>query len=155
MDAVPMNTAIISITVKITNLLGILQNTAYHAIMNVLSKIPHISTKSITIYHEFVHHENNLYCNKSFYIEMKESTFLFSSTRAGFDVEKVVKAIEMELNEDVIVTVKDVIMTVDWKLIYALWISLPVVLAAVLCIWFTIVWKQKRQERDYNLLLLA
>ena len=155
MDGVPVNTAVISITVEITNLLGILQNTARHAIVNALSKIPHISPKSITIYHEFVHHQNNLYCNKSFYIEMKESTFLFSSTRAGFDVEKVVKAIEMELNEDVIVTVKDVIMNVDWKLIYALWISLPVVLAAVLCIWFTIVWKQKRQERNYNLLLLA
>ena len=150
-----MNTAIISITVEVTNLLGVLQNTARHAIVNALSKIPHISAKSITIYHEFVHHKNNLYCNKSFYIEMKESAFLFSSTMTGFDVDKIVKAIEIELNEDVIVTVEDVIVNVDWKLIYALWIALPAVLVVVLCIWFAIIWKRRKQERNDNLLLLA
>lgn len=154
-EAVPLNTAVISITIEIINLLGVLQNTARSTIVSVLSKIPHISATSVTIYHEFVHHRNNLYCNKYFYVEMRESTFVFSSTRNGFDVDKIAKAIEMELNENAIVTVEDVITNVDWKLVYVLCISLPIVLVVGLCTWLGITWRQKQQERNDNLLLLA
>ena len=155
MEKIPLNSAIISFVIVLTNLPVFQQDEAYETIIKTISSLPHISENSMEVYHNRTVFAQDLYCKKEYYVEMRLQSIFFASIKIS-DLEKGLgEELEKQFDKDVLIQIKWIQWQVDWSVIRVTIVVVPIICVLIVCICVTIVWKRKQKERKDTMLLLS
>ena len=155
MEKIPLNSAIISFVIVLTNLPTMNEDEAYEIIIRTISSIPHIGENSVEVYHNHTMFAHDLYCKKEYYVEMKLRTIFFAGLKIRELENGLREELERQFDKDVLIEIKWTQWQVDWSVIRVIIVIVPVMCVLIACICVTIVWKRKQKEREDTMLLLS
>ena len=147
-EKIPLNSAIISFVVVLTNLPVSQQDEAYEIIIKTISSLPHIS-ENHTVFAQ------DLYCKKEYYVEIRLQSIFFAGIKVSDLKNGLGEELEKQFDKDVLIQIKRIQWQVDWSVIRVIVVIIPIVCLLIVCICVTIVWKRKQKEKKDTILLLS
>ncbi len=154
-EKIPLNSAIISFVVVLTNLPVSQQDEAYEIIIKTISSLPHISENNMEVYHNHTVFAQDLYCKKEYYVEIRLQSIFFAGIKVSDLKNGLGEELEKQFDKDVLIQIKRIQWQVDWSVIRVIVVIIPIVCLLIVCICVTIVWKRKQKEKKDTILLLS
>ena len=112
-EKIPLNSAIISFVVVLTNLPVSQQDEAYEIIIKTISSLPHISENNMEVYHNHTVFAQDLYCKKEYYVEIRLQSIFFAGIKVSDLKNGLGEELEKQFDKDVLIQIKRIQLECD------------------------------------------
>ena len=142
--------------VSITNLESSRLSLVESSVVGRISSLPHLGKQNVQLFHSYTQFDSDRFGDVEFYLEIVQSSFFSADTVALLENSvSLVEAIAKDLNRDAVVRIQNVQFVIDWRIIQAAYVVVPIVLLLSICGCIAVLWVKKRKEKNDTYLLLS